>query len=74
MKNKIIDVPFDDMAMIKGDNFAFKIIDPNGKIRSIPYHRIKRVFKNEELIWKREIDELKKKQKNKRSRHSSKYR
>ena len=30
------------------------IVDRDGALRSIPYHRVKQVFRNGELIWQRE--------------------
>lgn len=32
----------------------FCIVDRDGVLRSIPYHRVKQVFRNGELIWQRE--------------------
>lgn len=32
----------------------FCIMDGDGTLRSIPYHRVKQVFRDGELIWQRE--------------------
>jgi len=33
---------------------CFDVMDTEGNIHSIPYHRVKEVWKNGELIWRRE--------------------
>lgn len=33
----------------------FEVIDPDDQIRRIPLHRIREVYRNEELIWQRAV-------------------
>ena len=56
VSNEIIKIQYCDMGLTDKDNFAFKIIDKKGKMRTIPFHRIKRVWKDQELIWSRKIE------------------
>jgi uncharacterized protein (UPF0248 family) len=53
----IIKISYSDIGLSNQNNFTFRIIDHMGKIRSIPLHRIKMIWKNKELIWSREINE-----------------
>lgn len=36
-----------------GNGFSFELIDPHGQWVSIPFHRIRRVYRDGELIWSR---------------------
>ena len=51
--NTIIRVPFSMVELIPGDHFSFSLSDLNGQTRLIPFHRVRQVFKNNELIWHR---------------------
>lgn len=53
MENKIIYVPFLQINFEPGDHFFIKITNSEGCIHEIPYHRVKEVYKNGELIWHR---------------------
>ena len=43
------------LYMDSSDKFAFTLRDGGGRELTIPYHRIKRVWRKGELIWSREI-------------------
>lgn len=38
----------------KGDHFSVRIIDDEGVSHMVPLHRIKAVYRNGKLIWKRD--------------------
>ena len=42
-----------DVRFDADNSFAFGLFDPEGRLLSIPLHRIRRVYKNGELIWSR---------------------
>lgn len=46
-------VPFEALHFDKADHFRFKIIDGEGQTRSIPFHRVREIYRNGELIWQR---------------------
>lgn len=50
---KIIRVPFSMIELIPGDHFSFYLYDPDGETCSIPFHRVRQVFKDGQLIWHR---------------------
>lgn len=52
--DRIIRVPFRQIAFDADDDFAFQITDADGVVHSIPLHRVKEVVKDGALIWHRE--------------------
>ena len=50
----IIRVPFSALVFPKDEHFSFSIIDGEGELHNVPYHRVKQIFRNGELIWHRE--------------------
>ncbi|HID30253.1 MAG TPA: DUF504 domain-containing protein [Desulfobacterales bacterium] len=36
------------------DRFSFQLINLDGDICSIPFHRVRRVYKDGTIIWKRD--------------------
>jgi len=51
--DKLVYVPLADMQQHAGDHFAFEVTDEEGVVHSVPYHRVKEVWKDDRLIWKR---------------------
>jgi uncharacterized protein (UPF0248 family) len=49
----LIYVPLDEAREDPGSLYTFEVADEEGKARSVPYHRVKEVWKNGELIWRR---------------------
>ena len=54
LQERIITVPLSEVVMGAGDHFAFTLAGPEGETISIPFHRVRQVFKDGELIWDRE--------------------
>lgn len=52
--NRIIRVAFSELMFPKDEHFAFELLDGEGELHRIPYHRVKQVFRNGKLIWHRE--------------------
>lgn len=50
----IIRVPFVRVRFAPDDRFSFRLTDEAGEPVSIPLHRVCEVYRNGELIWKRE--------------------
>jgi len=51
---KIIRVPFNEVTQMEGNKFFFHIVDEDNVAHCIPMHRVREVYKDGELIWKRE--------------------
>lgn len=54
VERKIIEVPFERVRLEPGDHFSFQVSDPDGYAHEVPFHRVKAVYKNGQLIWHRE--------------------
>lgn len=51
---RMIIVPFKEILFPKDDHFSFEVIDQGGELHSVPYHRVKAIYRNGCLIWHRE--------------------
>ena len=51
---KIIRVQFNEVTQLPGNKFCFHVLDDDGIGHSIPLHRVREVYKDGELIWKRD--------------------
>jgi uncharacterized protein (UPF0248 family) len=52
--NAIIVVPFSQVFQEPGDHFSVHIVDDEGIWHRVPLHRIKQVYRDDDLIWNRE--------------------
>lgn len=53
LEERIVRVPLREIFFEPEDHFSFDLIDQDGLLHRIPLHRIKEVYKDGELIWKR---------------------
>jgi len=54
VKNAVVTVPLDTLRFTQGDRyFAFQFFDSEGGDHTVPFHRIREVRKDGELIWQR---------------------
>ena len=49
----IVRVPFSEVIFPPDARGAIEVMGPDGVIRSVPLHRIREVYRNSELIWRR---------------------
>lgn len=55
VEDRIIIVPFQQVILTEGDHFSFQLVSPEGgKFISIPFHRVRQIYKDGQLIWNRE--------------------
>lgn len=54
IEERIITVPWQEVILSEGDHFAFQLIGPEGESLSVPFHRVRRIYKDGQLIWDRE--------------------
>lgn len=52
--DKNVVVPFCELYFDENDHFSFHVLDDEGEEHTIPYHRIRQLYKDGELIWSRE--------------------
>ena len=53
IENKIIIVPYKEIYFPEENHFLFELMDKEGTIHSIPFHRVREIYKNGDIIWKR---------------------
>lgn len=53
IKDAIIIVSFQQLAFTPGDHFSFHLFGEDGEALSVPFHRVREVYKDGELIWQR---------------------
>ncbi|HDP88420.1 MAG TPA: DUF504 domain-containing protein [Thioalkalivibrio sp.] len=54
VNDRVVHVNLRDVAHDPEDHFRFEVYDEDGERHAIPYHRVREVYKNGELIWRRE--------------------
>ena len=53
VEDKIIRVSFQHLHFPPGDHFAFELTGQNDETCSVPFHRVREVYKNGLLSWQR---------------------
>jgi uncharacterized protein (UPF0248 family) len=53
IEDKIVTVSFQEILFDRGDHFSFQVFGKDAEICSIPFHRVRTVYKNGQLIWER---------------------
>ncbi len=53
MEREIIRVSFEKVLLEKGNHATFQLQDTNGELQTIPFHRVREVYKDGDLIWSR---------------------
>jgi len=51
---KIIPIPFTKIHLQQGNQFSFRLEDEMAEMLVIPFHRLRRVFRDGVLIWSRD--------------------
>lgn len=52
-RNELVTVPLQEVLPDPESHFCFNVTDEEGVVRSVPYHRVKEVWKDGALIWQR---------------------
>jgi uncharacterized protein (UPF0248 family) len=53
VEDKVIRLPFNRIQLDPGDHFGFQAIDADGYAHEVPFHRVKDVYRDGQLIWHR---------------------
>ncbi len=51
--DKVIEVSLRDVRLDPADHFGFQALDADGVSHSVPFHRVRAVWKDGALIWQR---------------------
>jgi len=54
VRGELVYVALGDMHQEPDRHFCFDVTDEDGIVQSVPYHRVKEVWKDGALIWRRE--------------------
>jgi uncharacterized protein (UPF0248 family) len=54
LEERIVLVPLTIVRFDPDDRFSFQLTDASGEPLAIPLHRVREVYRNGELIWRRE--------------------
>lgn len=55
ISNRIIRVPFERMRLTRGHHFSFEVIEHDDTLRQVPFHRVREVWRDGQLIWGRGV-------------------
>ena len=55
VEDTIVRVPFRFVHLSSGQKFSFDVTGEDGLSRMVPFHRVREVWRNGELIWQRNI-------------------
>lgn len=50
---RIVVVPLRDVVLDPGDRFAFQVLDDDGTLHGVPFHRVRQVYRDGVAIWER---------------------
>lgn len=53
-RRALVRLPFERIVVSPQDRFAFEAVEHDGSVHSVPYHRVRRVWRDGELIWSRD--------------------
>ncbi|KJS01914.1 MAG: hypothetical protein VR65_07480 [Desulfobulbaceae bacterium BRH_c16a] len=53
IEDDIVIVPMKRLSLDPIDHFSFAVYDDSDGLQRVPLHRIRRVYRNDELIWER---------------------
>ena len=53
LAGRIVRVPFRRVHLERGAHFAFDAVEDDGSTHSVPFHRVREVWRDGELIWQR---------------------
>jgi uncharacterized protein (UPF0248 family) len=50
---RVVRVPFERLIIDRGQHFSFDLIGRDGVARMVPFHRVREVTRNGEVVWRR---------------------
>jgi uncharacterized protein (UPF0248 family) len=50
---RIVKVPFRRIHFAAGEHFSFDAVEDDGTVHTVPLHRVREVWRDGELIWRR---------------------
>ena len=53
VEKRVLVVPFAQVSFLHDDPQAFRLVDAEGRIHRVPFHRVREVYKDGRRIWHR---------------------
>lgn len=53
--DRIVRITFERINLERGQHFSFEVVGNDGKARMVPFHRVREVLRNGEVIWRRDV-------------------
>lgn len=53
LDRRIVRVPFRRVHLARGQRFSFDVEEEDGTSHMVPFHRVREVWRNGDLIWQR---------------------
>lgn len=50
---RIVHISFERVRLERGQHFAFEVVGRDEVARMVPFHRVREVLRNGELVWQR---------------------
>ncbi len=54
LRHELVYIPLREVHQYSESHFCFDVTDDAGMVHTIPYHRVKEVWKDGAVIWRRE--------------------
>ena len=52
-RGALVRLPLDRISTTPGERFSFDAVEDDGSVHSVPYHRVRAVWRDGRLIWSR---------------------
>src|SRR6185503_21254384 len=53
VEHQVVVVSFHEIAFLRNEPQIFRLVDPEGRIHRVPFHRVREVYKDGQRIWHR---------------------
>jgi len=53
LEKRLVRVPLESVVFRPEDRFGFQAVEADGSVHSVPYHRVRELWRDGELIWSR---------------------
>ncbi len=54
----IVTVPLANVHVEPGNRFSFTAIEPDGSVHEVPFHRVREVRRDGQLLWERKVERV----------------
>jgi uncharacterized protein (UPF0248 family) len=55
IERRVVQVPLARIHLESGNRFSFTAVAADGELHEVPFHRVREVYRDGELIWQRPV-------------------